>query len=148
VSGGGAAAVRMGDRTLMERLVAAGDTAPPRAAGSDRSAAAASVLANLNAVLNSRAGCAETRPDLGVPDFNDLVGKFPDAIHIIARAVKEQIEHFEPRLTAVGVRHLEDPDNPLNLVFEIHAALRLGGEQSRLTFETVLGDDGFLKVRS
>ena len=138
----------MTDRTLTERLAAARDVAAPRAAAPDRAAAVASVLANLSAVLNSRAGCAETRPDLGVPDFNDLVGQFPDAIHIIARAVKAQIERFEPRLTTVGVRHVEDPDNPLHLVFEIHAALKLGGEQSRLTFETVLGDDGFLKVRS
>jgi type VI secretion system protein len=138
----------MTDRTLTERLAAARDRQTPRAASADRAAAVASVLANLGDVLNSRAGCAETRPDLGVPDFNDLVGQFPDAIHIIARAVKAQIERFEPRLNAVSVRHVEDPDNPLNLVFEIHAALRLGEESSRLTFETVLGDDGFLKVRS
>lgn len=137
----------MAARTLIERIVQAPEGARPPA-GVDRTGAVDSVLANLKDVLNSRAGCAETRPDLGVPDFNDLVGKFPDAIHIIARAVKEQIDRFEPRLASVSVRHVEDPDNPLNLVFEIHAALVVDELQGRVTFETVLGDDGFMQVRS
>ena len=67
----------------------------------------------------------------------------PDAIHIIARSVKDQIDRFEPRLASVSVRHVVDPDNPLNLVFEIHAALVVDGTHGRVTFETVLGDDGF-----
>ena len=137
----------MAARTLIERIMLASEAAG-RPTPSDRNAAVDSVLANLKDVLNSRAGCAETRPDLGVPDFNDLVGKFPDAIHIIARAVKEQIDRFEPRLSSVSVRHVEDPDNPLNLVFEIHAALGVGDAQGRVTFETVLGDDGFMQVRN
>jgi type VI secretion system protein len=137
----------MAARTLIERIALASEPAG-RNAAIDRNAAVDSVLANLKDVLNSRAGCAETRPDLGVPDFNDLVGKFPDAIHIIARSVKEQIDRFEPRLSSVSVRHVEDPDNPLNLVFEIHAALKVGDAQGRVTFETVLGDDGFMQVRN
>lgn len=137
----------MAARTLIERIALAAE-APGRTAPVDRNTAVDSVLANLKDVLNSRAGCTETRPDLGVPDFNDLVGKFPDAIHIIARAVKDQIDRFEPRLEAVSVRHVEDPDNPLNLVFEIHAALVVDGAEGRVTFETVLGDDGFMQVRN
>lgn len=136
----------MSDRTLTERLVAATGLVS-RPGRPDPGAAVESVLANLTDVLNARAGTAETRPDLGVPDFNDLVGQFPDAIHVIARAVKAQIERFEPRLRAVTVRHVPDPQNPLSLVFEIQAAMRLLDEESRLTFETVLANDGYVRVR-
>ncbi|MQT15072.1 type VI secretion system baseplate subunit TssE [Segnochrobactrum spirostomi] len=138
----------MAERSLFERLAAARDGAPQSRGGpTDVALLVESIIANLGRVLNSRAGCSETRPDLGIPDFNDLVGRFPDAIQIIATAVRDQIIAFEPRLQDVTVRHVKAPLNPLSLTFDIHARIRQNDEDAKIIFQTVLGDDGFMRVR-
>lgn len=127
----------------------AGGTAAPLRLGGEFASSSElldSVLVNMRAVLNSRAGCCQVRPDYGMPDFNGLVGRFPDAIAIIANAVRGQIEAFEPRLSSVSVRHVPDRSNPLRLAFRIHAALVVGDEVERLSFDTVLNNDGFVRV--
>lgn len=141
----------MANRTLMERLT---EPERPAAALADpdlvRKADAVdimnSVLRNLRHVLNSRAACCQSRPDFGMPDFNDLAGRFPDALAIIASAVREQIEKFEPRLSQVTVRHVPDRSNPLRLAFRIHATLNLEEGGQRLAFDTVLNNNGFVNV--
>ncbi len=141
----------MAQRTLVERLIAADSdrpSAPVRLQGefADKSELLDSILTNMRTVLNSRAGCCQTRPDYGMPDFNGLVGRFPDAIGIIANAVRGQIEAFEPRLSGITVRHVPDRSNPLRLAFRIHAALVVGDQVERLSFDTVLNNDGFVRV--
>lgn len=141
----------MANRTLMERL-----TEPDRPPSehldpeivrkSDAVDIMNSVLRNLRHVLNSRAACCQSRPDFGMPDFNDLAGKFPDALGVIASAVREQIEKFEPRLSQVTVRHVPDRSNPLRLAFRIHATLNLEEGGQRLSFDTVLNNNGFVNV--
>ncbi|WP_341988637.1 type VI secretion system baseplate subunit TssE [Azorhizobium sp. AG788] len=140
----------MAQRTLVERLLAADVDRPnaPRISGefADTSELLDSVLTNMRSVLNSRAGCCQIRPDYGMPDFNGLVGRFPDAIGIIANAVRAQVEEFEPRLSGITVRHVPDRSNPLRLAFRIHAALVVGDQVERLSFDTVLNNDGFVRV--
>ncbi|MDR3496357.1 MAG: type VI secretion system baseplate subunit TssE [Ancalomicrobiaceae bacterium] len=130
----------MGVRSLFERLEGA------RASNSGTDLID-SILANLAGILNSRAGCCETRPDLGMPDFNDLVGNFPNAIPIIARSVRAQIEAFEPRLKNVEVVHVPDPDRPIDLRFQITGWATIAGSTERISFDTVVGDDGHTFVR-
>lgn len=138
----------MRERSLMERLHAATDAPPPVDRRSDPSALAESILANLNRVLNERQGCCEIRVDYGMPDFKDLVGQFPDAIPTVVRAVKQQINSFEPRLMGAVVRHVPDTSNPLSLSFQITATARAGDTSTRISFETVLGDDGYMRMRA
>lgn len=142
----------MTHRTLMERLIEADDTPPivspdaPSSGTSEMNELMTSILKNLRNVLNSRANCCQSRPDFGMPDFNDLAGKFPDALGIIASAVRSQIELFEPRLTQVTVSHVPDRSNPLRLAFRIHATLMLDQGTQRLSFDTVLNNNGYVNV--
>jgi type VI secretion system protein len=138
----------MRERTLCERLMATGPALPARGGKIDRVELSDSILRNLQDVLNSHAGCCETRPDYGMPDFNDLASSFPDAIPSIARSIRAQIENFEPRLSGVSVRHIPDPTHPLSLSFQIGVTLVLEDGSERMSFETELGDDGKLRVRS
>lgn len=139
-------------RTLLERLTAAdgslsaapSDT-PPSTSG-ELGELVDSIMDNLRGVLNSRADSCLSRPDLGMPDFNDLVGRFPDALGIIAAAVRDQIEMFEPRLSEVSVRHVPDRSNPLHLAFRIHATLAMDDGSRRLSFDTVLNNNGYVNV--
>ncbi len=138
----------MRERSLMERLHAATDPPSPAGGRFDASALAESILANLSRVLNERQGCCETRIDYGMPDFADLVGQFPDAIPTVVRAVRQQIVNFEPRLSGPVVRHVPNSSNPLSLNFQITATASADGTATRVAFETVLGDDGYMRMRA
>ena len=127
-------------RTLFERLQGAGG------AGSQADLLS-SILQNMADVLNSRAGCCQTRTDYGMPDFNSLVGDFPNALPVIARAVEEQVRAFEPRLRDVSVLHVPDPERPLDLRFQITGRAVKNGIEERVRFDTVVGDDGHTLVR-
>ncbi|MFH3479461.1 type VI secretion system baseplate subunit TssE [Xanthobacter variabilis] len=139
-------------RTLLERLrtpereALAPSPLAPGEGGGDLSELVESILLNLRNILNSRADCCLSRPDLGMPDFNDLVGRFPDALGIIASTVRAQIDMFEPRLSDVSVRHVPDRSNPLHLAFRIHATLALEHGPKRLSFDTVLNNNGYVNV--
>jgi len=135
------------DLTLLERIEAADDGRPVPAGRQDPSVLADSILTSLTRVLNSRGGCAETRVEYGLPDFNDYVNRLPDAVPAIGRAVKDQIESFEPRLSNVEVHHVDDPDHPLSLCFHIEAVFHLNGKRHRIGLNTVVADDGFVYVR-
>lgn len=129
--------------TLFERLEDGRSTPPVR---TDPVQLSASILANLSTVFNARQGSCMTRPDYGLPDFNDALIKGPESMPVIARAIKAQIDRFEPRLTQVLVRPDHDPNNPLILRFQISARLR-GLDGERIGFETTLSDDGFVRVK-
>ncbi|MEO1200582.1 MAG: type VI secretion system baseplate subunit TssE [Pseudomonadota bacterium] len=136
----------MRDRTLFQRLLAAGEDEPVDTPF-DESALVESVLENLSRVFNSRVGTCEARPDYGLPDFNGVIGHVPDAVGRISVAIRDRIVAFEPRLETPTVRALPDPDNPLQLGFQIYAQLRGEGD-TKIAFETVLGDNGKVRVRN
>jgi len=108
----------------------------------DSSSFTESILRNLADLLNVRRGSVEASPELGMPDFEDLALRFTEGITILSSEVARQITLYEPRLTAVSVKHLPDPDNPLSLRLEVEASLRLPGDQRRIKFSTSVGDDG------
>jgi type VI secretion system protein len=137
----------MFDRTLIERLEEATEDAPPAQERGSIDRFQASVLDNLRRILNARQGCCETRTDYGMPDLNDAIGHGADAVLAVARTVKQQIEMFEPRLENVSVRFIADPDNPLQLDFQVNAVLRYDGKTERVSFDTILSDDKHFKVR-
>ncbi len=138
----------MTSRSLFERLEAATD-APAVASGEvDRWAVADSVLANVRRILNARQGCCETRPDFGMPDLNDISREASETIPAIARAVKLQLETFEPRLSQVVVRPLPDVDRPGDFAFAVSAVVRVGDGGEAMKFDTVLGSDRQMRLRS
>jgi type VI secretion system protein len=76
-----------------------------------------------------------------------MVSAFPDAVPAIARAIKHQIDIFEPRLRNVVVRHVPDPDRPLTLAYRIRAELAVSNSDSPITVETIFGSDGAVRVQ-
>ncbi len=135
----------MAERTLLQRLIDDDPPAPGRPF--DSSLAVQSVLDYLQILMNTRQGSVGARPDFGLPDFNDMVSEFPAAVPAIARAIKHQIDSFEPRLRNVVVRHVPDPDRPLTLAYRIRAELAIDRGEEAVTFETVFGSDGSVRVR-
>ena len=136
----------MAERTLIQRLV--DDDPPVPGRPFDTAVATRSVIDSLLVLMNTRQGSVTTRPDFGLPDFNDMVSEFPAATEAIARAIKRQIDTFEPRLRNVVVTHVPDePDGPLKLVYSIRAELAMPECDDPVTIETVFGSDGAARVR-
>jgi type VI secretion system lysozyme-like protein len=65
----------------------------------------------------------------------------------LAKAIKEAIRRYEPRLMAVRVRHVPDEHNPLNLAFQISARLTVGDKKRPVSFETIMTESGRIRVR-
>lgn len=133
------------ERTLLERIarpeenVSTINLQPRKVADS--------VLSHLDKIMNTREGSCAANPDYGLPDFNDLVHRFPDAIYELRRAIKRCIEKFEPRLTRVKVSYAPDDNNPIHLRFEITANLVIDGQISHVLYETTLDSDGRARIR-
>jgi type VI secretion system protein len=83
----------------------------------------------------------------GMPDFNDMASRFPEAVVEIQRALKTSIEQYEPRLKRVRIKHLPDAADPLHLRFEITAQLVTGEDDAAIWFETALDTSGQISIR-
>ena len=135
----------MVERTLFQRLL---DDEPPASwRPSDASVAIHSIVGYLQILMNTRQGAVTTRPDFGLPSFNDVATETPVPAPAIARAIKRQIDTFEPRLRNVVVHHVPEPDRPLTLVYRIRAELAGEAYDDSVVLDTVVGSDGSVRVR-
>lgn len=135
------------ERSLLERLDRAGE-AVRRTLRVNTDQEADSVLRHLQKMLNVRQGSAPALPLYGMPDFNDLAARFPEAVVEIQRAIKLSIEHYEPRLRKVRISHLPEDDDPLNVRFEITAQLVTGDSDPAIRFETSVDTSGRISTGS
>ena len=135
-----------GERSLFERIDRAGEERErTRRVQTDQMLE--SVMMHLQKMLNVRQGNVPALPAYGLPDFNDLASRFPNAINELQRAIKTSIEQYEPRLKRVRIRHVPDEENPLNLRFEITAQLVAGEDKAPIWFETSLNTAGRVSIR-
>ncbi len=102
-----------------------------------------SVVANLQAVLNTHQGDGYTCPEMGV-DFFDVLSRWPSSESDVLRAVALTIERYEPRLRNVRVRTLPKPESAMAVHLEITAEWN-GRDNVRLLTELSRG--GSVKVR-
>lgn len=110
------------------------------------SAVMESILSNLKLLLNSMAGCCETRPDYGLADFNALGQSHLDTAEGLCRDIERQIRMFEPRLRNSMVRIVEDATRPLEFIFSVEAELAYADKSVRVRFDSVLGSDGQVRL--
>lgn len=106
-----------------------------------------SVTLNIQNMLNVRLGSVKALQEFGMPDFNDVVNQFPDAIQYIRNAIQHFIEKYEPRLESVNVYYVPDSDQPLLMKYAIEGRLRYQDQVSRVAFDTVLTGNGQATVR-
>ncbi len=133
------------ERTLLERIDNPEQGGYRLAADPHRTIE--SVLTHLRKMLNVRQGSVCTLPDYGIPDLNSLFMQYPDAVLALRRIIRDSLEKYEPRLRGVNVRYIPDEENPLMLRFEIKARLVMDEQESPVRFETVVGDNGEVRVR-
>lgn len=134
------------ERGLFERIDRAGEE-QGRTLRVDQEEMVNSVIEHLQKMLNVRQGGVAALPSYGLPDFNDLAFRFPDAIFELQRSIKRSIELYEPRLARVRIRHVPDDENPIDLRFEITAQLIAGEDKPSVWFETSLDTTGRVSIR-
>lgn len=102
-----------------------------------------SIIANLQAILNTHEGDGHTCPEMGV-DFLDVLARWPSSESDVLRAVAATIERFEPRLRNVRVRTL----NPTAIVscVSMEIVAELAGHE-KIRFLTELSRGGGVRVR-
>ncbi len=133
-------------RTLLERIDAP-ETGGRRIAH-DVDEAMRSVAEHLTCMFNVRQGSVAVAPDYGMPDFNDLLTRFPDALNLIRKSIQTSVDKYEPRLSRVTVRAIANDDDPFDLRFKIAGRLALGDEDCSVSFEALVGPSGRVKVWS
>lgn len=97
-----------------------------------------SVKNNLQWMLNSRQGCSQSAPDLGLDDFNDSVGGIIDFTVNISRNIKQTIEQYEPRVQIDDVFFMPNQDDPMQLSFRIEGTLLIKYKKRDVLIELVL----------
>lgn len=107
-----------------------------------------SITLHLQNVLNTRQGGVQIAEDYGLPDFNDVLHSQAGAAREIEKAIRLTIQKYEPRLRAVRVRYIPIEGDLMSLNFEIHARLAVEGEEEPVVFESQLGQDGKVTIRS
>jgi len=120
---------------------------PVYSIGSNQQALMKSVKANLQQMLNVREGSVSALPDYGMPDFNDLVYEFPDAIYQLQVAIKTFLLKYEPRLDDVVVSYVPDSSQPLQLKYRVSVHVNPNrqvedSENDTFEFETVITGSG------
>ena len=124
-------------RSLFERL------ARPASGQASRVASIATHLGNM---LSTRAGSVQTRPDYGLPDFNDMRRSLHESLSQSRRQIEGFIQACEPRLANVHVRLLPGDRDPLVLAFGIDALLTVNGITQPVAFRAKLGEAGRVEV--
>jgi len=133
------------ERTLLERLVAP-PAASHRRSGVDLQKLSDSIILHLRRMMNCRHGFTPAAPDYGLPDLNECFFGFPESLPYLKQSIQNSVEKYEPRLSRVRLKFVEDAENPLEIRFEIQARLETEDEAVTFAFTTKLGSAGGIQV--
>lgn len=102
-----------------------------------------SVLEHLSALLNTRQGSAMIAPDLGMPDFTNMIRSFDDMTYEdLAAEIQLVLEKYEPRLAETHIEVIPRDNHALKMKFKIEGKLRLPSGNMAISFETIVDPEG------
>lgn len=137
----------MQPESLLERIRNQYHGVVPKGQNIDR--LVASIMHNLENILNHQQGSALAATDLGLPDLNSA--RFGDGLENLRgfeRVVEMCIRKYEPRAVNVQASFIENSSNSLSLGFKINMSVMMDQEVVPLVFETILGIDGRIYVEN
>jgi type VI secretion system protein len=137
----------MREYRLLDRIRAMAKN-PSRRVTEDPQQMIRSVQEHLQRILNTRQGNVPIAEEYGVPDFTELMSGYPESQRVIERAIRNTIEHFEPRLQSIRVTLLGGEKENLTLSFQIAARLMLRDGRDSVTFDSVLDSGGRFTVKN
>ena len=135
----------MREERLLERIQT-WEREPARRGKEDPRRIVDSVLRHLQRILNTKQGNVPIAEDYGVPDFSDFLNALPGSVREIEKTIRQAIQKYEPRLSAVRVSFIPQEDDNLSLRFQIVAKLATES-RTQVFFETVIDSDGKIDIR-
>ncbi|MTD26536.1 type VI secretion system baseplate subunit TssE [Erwinia sorbitola] len=100
-----------------------------------------SIKRHLNLILNSRPGACQSAAALGIIDLNDAAAGTSDFRKRIEESIRECIENYEPRISAITVNSLIDDGEPLQLSFYISAVVNFDNIEDAVEFTIYLDNN-------
>ncbi|WP_236718725.1 type VI secretion system baseplate subunit TssE [Pseudomonas synxantha] len=87
--------------SLFERLEPDAPRYRPDSADEQARQRVEAIKRHLEQVLNSRQGCSQSNPELGLRDFNGVTQASSDLVVAISTDIRRSVEAFEPRSTSI-----------------------------------------------
>jgi type VI secretion system protein len=136
----------MKEERLLERLRLM-EKEPMRRANPDTGRTVDSVLKHLQRILNTRRGAVPIADDFGIPDFTGLLQSIPDSLREMEHSIRDTIQKFETRLSAVRVTFIPNDEDALSLRFQILARLNAPNQKEPVMFESEVDTDGKIFIK-
>ena len=133
-------------KTLLERIRNP-DPAGHRQMRASTNEIFASILRNLQNVLNTNRGNCLTDEQYGLPHLGSLRELLPQSVTGFVNAIQTAIERLEPRLSNVRVRHSPGDGRGMSLRFEVTGLVKDEDNRLNVRFETVADDQGRMRVK-
>jgi type VI secretion system lysozyme-like protein len=95
----------------------------------------ASIVENLNNILNTKKDYGSFLTDLGIRDLNEYRSR-DDILNILMEEVKKNIEQYEPRVEIVDITP-QKTEKSFVLSFKIECIVRNNSESLRMVFDTL-----------
>jgi len=95
----------------------------------------ASIVENLNNILNTKKDYGSFLTDLGIRDLNEYRSR-DDISNILMEEVKKNIEEYEPRVEIVDITP-QKTEKSFVLSFKIECIVRNNSESLRMVFDTL-----------
>jgi type VI secretion system lysozyme-like protein len=95
----------------------------------------ASIVENLNNILNTKKDYGSFLTDLGIRDLNEYRSR-DDILNILMEEVKKNIEEYEPRVEIVDITP-QKTEKSFVLSFKIECIVRNNSESLRMVFDTL-----------
>lgn len=138
----------MGGASLFERLEPDAPRYHPGSTDDQARQRVEAIKRHLEQVLNSRRGCSQSSPELGLHDFNGVTQASSDLVVAISTDIRRSVAAFEPRIKVTGVRYQPDPDLPLELNFRLDCQVQVNHKDEQVQIEVAMhGRDGYTRVK-
>jgi len=105
-----------------------------------------SIVNNLSNLLSSNIGNAQTVPNYGKVDLNNIDLSPTGSQKVIESSLKKSINIFEKRLFNVSVRVLKNVYDVSTMSIFIDGSFSLNGETFEVTIKAKIHGDGSIKV--
>ncbi|MFB4394595.1 MULTISPECIES: type VI secretion system baseplate subunit TssE [unclassified Pseudomonas] len=103
---------------------------------------------HLETLLNTRQGCSQSSPELGLRDFNGHDLGSGDLLKHISSDIRRTIQRFEPRIEVHALKALPDANTPLELHLRLECRMRVENHIEQLEIELLVNSHNrYTRVR-
>ncbi|MDE1139873.1 MAG: type VI secretion system baseplate subunit TssE [Paraburkholderia tropica] len=125
-----------GQGSLFERLDP--DAPPVRNRQQQVAGRVLAIRQHLQWLLNSRQGCSQSSPELGLRDFNDALAGTTDLMLRLRGEIEVMVRAFEPRVVVLGVRACPRDEQPLDLHFRLDCLVPVQHKDEQVEIDLVI----------